>query len=500
MNNNNVPAGATFLGHPRGLATLFFTEFFERFSYYGMRALLVLFLTAAAANGGLGVDNETAGAIYGLYAGAVYLACVPGGWVADRVLGQRQSIWYGGILISLGNFMLAVPSTTLFYLGLVVIVLGTGLLKPNISAIVGELYRGQPGARRDAGFSIFYVGINLGAMIAPLVSGTIGETLSYRWGFFTAGAAMLIGLLQYRMTGRYLGDAGLVPQGSSAEERGKSARWLLGGLALVAAAIAAIATGVVTVNADQLADALGKFMAVLAVGFFGAVLLFGKLDAAEKKRVLVIIVFFVCAALFWAGFEQAATTFNLFARDLTDRSLLGGFFPANEHPASWYQSVNSVFIVVLSPFFAWLWVELGKRNLDPSAPLKFGFGLMLLGAGFATLILAAQLIIHNGGKVGPQWLLLTYLLHTAGELCLSPIGLSNVTKLAPPRFVSQMMGTWFLGAAVGNLAAGRIGGHIGSDVTTMPSEFMRMTMIGVGAGAVMLLLSPVFRRWMGGIR
>jgi proton-dependent oligopeptide transporter, POT family len=500
LTTTTTASGPTFFGHPRGLATLFFTEFFERFSYYGMRALLVLFLTASAAKGGLGVDNETAGAIYGLYAGAVYLFSLPGGWVADRLLGQRRSIWYGGILISLGNFLLAVPSTTTFYLGLIVIVLGTGLLKPNISAIVGELYRGQPGARRDAGFSIFYMGINLGATIAPLVSGTVGETLSYRWGFFTAGAAMLIGLLQYRMTGHYLGDAGLVPQGSSPDERRRSAKWLLGGLGLLAAAIVAVASGAVRVNADQLADGLGKFMGLLAVAFFGGVLLFGRLDRAEKRRVGVIIVFFLCASLFWAGFEQAATTFNLFARDLTDRSLLGGWFEAHEHPASWYQSVNPIYIILLSPFFAWLWVALGRRNLDPSAPVKFGIGLALLGAGFATLILAAQLIIANGGKVGPQWLLLTYLLHTSGELCLSPIGLSNVTKLAPPRFVSQMMGTWFLGAAVGNLAAGRIGGHIGSDVATMPAQFLRMTAIGVGAGLVMLALAPVFRRWTGGVR
>jgi proton-dependent oligopeptide transporter, POT family len=486
-----LPSTATFFGHPRGLATLFFTEFFERFSYYGMRALLVLFLTATIARGGLGLDNETAGAIYGLYAGAVYLFSLPGGWVADRLLGQRRSIWY---------FMLAVPSARLFYLGLIAIVLGTGLLKPNISAIVGELYRGQSGARRDAGFSIFYMGINLGATIAPLVSGTVGETLSYRWGFFTAGAAMLIGLVQYRLTSHYLGDAGVTPHGTTPDERRRSARWLLIGVALLAAAILAVGSGAVSVNAQQLADGLGKFMALLAVVFFGSVFAFGRLDTTEKKRVGVIVVFFLCASLFWAGFEQAATTFNLFARDLTDRSLLGSFFEAHEHPASWYQSVNPVYIIVLSPFFAWLWVALGRRNLDPSAPLKFGIGLVLLGLGFATLILAAQLIIAHGGKVGPQWLLLTYLLHTSGELCLSPIGLSNVTKLAPPRFVSQMMGTWFLGAAVGNLAAGRIGGHIGSDVATMPDEFLHMTLVGVGAGLAMLVLSPLFRRWMGGIR
>jgi proton-dependent oligopeptide transporter, POT family len=500
MNNNKVPGGATFLGHPRGLATLFFTEFFERFSYYGMRALLVLFLTAAAANGGFGVDNVTAGAVYGLYTSAAYLACLPGGWLADRLFGQRQSVFYGGILISVGNFMLALGSPLVFYLGLVVTALGTGLLKPNVSAIVGELYHGQSGERRDAAFSIFYVGINLGAFVAPLISGTIGETIGYRWGFLTAGIAMLLGVAQYRLTSGFLGAAGLVPQGTSAAERRTSVRWLVAGLAMLVLAVGLVAAGVVDVKAAQLAEWFKWAMQVIAVVFFSAVLLFGKLDATEKKRVLVIAVFFLCAYLFWTGFEQAGTTLNLFARDLTDRSFLGSFFAAQEHPTTWYQSVNSVFIIVLSPFFAWLWIALGARNLDPSAPLKFGLGLVLLGLGFAVLILAARLIIVHGGKVGPQWLLMTYFLHTCGELCLSPIGLSNVTKLAPPRFVSQMMGIWFLGAALGNLTAGQIGGRIGSEVATMPREFTLMTLYGVGTGAVVLLLSPIFRRWMGGVR
>ena len=492
--------GTTFFGHPRGLATLFFTEFFERFSYYGMRALLMLFLTATVAHGGLGFDDETSGAIYGLYAASVYLFALPGGWLADRLLGQRRSIWYGGVLISLGNFMLAVPVNAVFYGGLLCIALGTGLLKPNVSAIVGDLYRGQPGERRDAGFSIFYMGINGGALLAPFLTGTIGETLSYRWGFATAGAAMLVGLLQYRLTSRHLGEAGLPPRNLPPEARRRSVRLLLAGIAVLAALVGLIGSGVVHASAGELADWLGNFMALLALMFFGGVLAFGRLDAAEKKRVGVIIVFFLCASVFWAGFEQAATTFNLFARDLTDRSLLGGFFESHEHPASWYQSVNSVFIILLSPFFAWVWIALGRRNLDPSAPVKFGIGLALLGVGFAVLIVAAQMIIASGGKVGPQWLLLTYLVHTCGELCLSPIGLSNVTKLAPPRFASQMMGTWFLGAAVGNLAAGRIGGAIGTNVASMPSQFLRMTLVGVGAGAVMLLLAPVFRRWMGSVR
>lgn len=498
--SNNTPSAATFFGHPRGLATLFFTEFFERFSYYGMRALLVLFLTATLAQGGLGVDNKTAGAIYGVYAGAVYLFSLPGGWIADRLIGQRQSIWYGGILIALGNFLLAVPIDRVFYVGLLVIALGTGLLKPNVSAIVGELYRDQPGARRDAAFSIFYMGINLGATIAPLVSGTVGETLSYRWGFLTAGIAMLLGLLQYRLTSHHLGTAGLAPTDSTPDERRRSARWLLGGLALLAAAVAAVLAGVVPLDAAGLASVMGQFMVLVAIAFFGGVLLFGGLTAIEKKRVGVIIVFFLCGALFWAGFEQAGSTLNLFARDLTDRSLFGNLFEGHEHPASWYQSINPIYIILLSPFFAWIWIALGKRNLDPSAPVKFGVGLALLGLGFAVLIIASQWIIANGGKVGPQWLLLTYLLHTSGELCLSPIGLSNVTKLAPARFASQMMGTWFLGTAIGNLAAGLIGGEIGSDVAGMPAEFTHMTLLGVGAGALMLALSPIFKRWMGGIR
>ncbi len=500
MNNKNAPAEATFLGHPRGLATLFFTEFFERYSYYGMRALLVLFLTAATADGGFAVDNVTAGSVYGLYTSAAYLACLPGGWLADRLFGQRSSVLYGGILISLGNFMLALGSPLVFYLGLVVTALGTGMLKPNVSAIVGELYQGQPGERRDAAFSIFYVGINLGAFVAPLISGTIGETIGYRWGFLTAGIAMLLGVLQYRLTSRYLGAAGLRPHGTSPAERRKSTRILLAGLAALALAVGAVAGGIVDVKAVQLAEWFKWAMQGIAVVFFGAVLLFGKLDVAEKKRVLVIAVFFLCAYLFWTGFEQAGTTLNLFARDLTDRSFLGSFFDAHEHPTTWYQSVNSVFIIVLSPFFAWMWIALGARQLDPSAPLKFGLGLVLLGAGFAVLILAAQLIIAHGGKVGPQWLLMTYFLHTCGELCLSPIGLSNVTKLAPPRFVSQMMGIWFLGAALGNLTAGQIGGRIGSEVATMPAEFLNMTLFGVVTGAVVLLLSPLFRRWMGGVR
>jgi len=497
----NDSSGKTFLGHPRGLATLFMTEFFERFTYYGMRALLVLFLVAATtdANPGFGIDRETAGAIYGLYTGAVFLFSLPGGWIADRLIGQRRAVYWGGIIIALGNFLLAIPATAaVFYLGLATIVIGVGLLKPNISAIVGALYEGQPGARRDAGFSIFYMGINLGALLAPFVAGTIGESWNWRAGFFCAGAAMLIGVLQYRMTEHYLGEAGAAPQGVSDAERARGWRNVTIGGVLVALLAALLYFGVIPVTITGLAQVFATGMVVLGFVFFAWVFLFGGLDGDEKKRVALIALFFLCAALFWAGFEQAATTFNLFAQDFTDRSWLGNLFADGEHPAAWYQSANPIIVVIFAPFFAWLWVALGRRNLDPSSPAKFGLALVLLGAGFLVMMWAAQLVVASGGKVAPTWLLLTYLLHTFGELCLSPVGLSNVTKLAPKRYVGQMMGTWFLGAAVGNALAGLIGGHVGAgEAAAMPSQFLQMCFVAGGVGLLLILASPKLKQLTG---
>jgi POT family proton-dependent oligopeptide transporter len=492
-----------FLGHPRGLATLFMAEFFERFTYYGMRALLVLFLVAAtnAANPGFGIDRTSAGAVYGLYTGAVFLGSLPGGWIADRLIGQRNAVFWGGVIIMIGNFILAIPAApAVFYLGLAVIVVGVGLLKPNVSALVGALYEGQPGARRDAGFSIFYMGINAGAFLAPLVAGTIGEAWNWRGGFFCAGLFMGIGVVQFKLTQHYLGDAGYAPKISALErKRG----WQIVGFAsvILVALGALLFTGVIPVQITRLAQAFGSAMIALAVLFFGYILLFAKLERVERKRVAVIAIFFLCAAIFWAGFEQQATSFNLFAVDFTDRSWIGSWFPEGVHPASWYQSANPIFIILFAPFFAWLWIALGKRNLDPSAPAKFGLGLVLLGVGFLVMMWAAELIVSTGGKVAPTWLLMAYLLHTFGELCLSPVGLSNVTKLAPPKFVGQMMGTWFLGSAVGNLFAGLIGGHIASSTAeALPGQFMQMILVGGGAGLVMLALSRPIRNWMGGVK
>jgi POT family proton-dependent oligopeptide transporter len=491
----------SFFGHPRGLATLFMMEFFERFTYYTVRGMLVIFLAASAtaANPGFGIDGAAAGAVYGLFAGAAYLGCVPGGWIADRLIGQRNAVFVGGIIIAAANFVLAIPSTpAVFYLGLAVMTIGIGLLKPNVSAVVGALYQGQPGARRDAGFSIFYMGINLGASIGPLTAGTIGEKWNWHLGFLCCGIVTLIGVLQFKLTEKYLGTAGLRPSSISAAERRKT--WLaVGVVALLAiAGAAALFLGEHVPTKTQMAWGLLISMAALALVFFTYVLFFAGLDGASRRRVGVIFVFFVCAALFWAGFEQQGSTFNTFAVQNTDRSLFGSWFPDHEHPAIWYQSLNPIFIILFAPFFAWLWVALGIRNLDPSAPAKMGVGLVLLGAGFLVMYGAANLVLSTQGKVGPIWLLMAYLLHTFGELCLSPVGLSNVTKLSPPAFVGRMMGTWFLGAAIGNTAAGLSGGYFASiEAAQMPSVFMLTTLIGGGAGVLILLLSRPLRSWIG---
>jgi len=496
-----VPSSsAEFLGHPRGLATLFFTEMWERFSYYGMRALLILFMTAAATRGGLGLDAEHAGAVYGLYTAGSYLCSLPGGWLADRVLGQRASVFWGGVLISLGNLVLALPMRVeLFYLGLLLIALGTGMLKPNASCLVGELYKHDSGSRRDSAFSIYYLGINLGAFIAPLISGTIGETIGYRWGFLSASIAMALGVIQYRMTGRWLGDAGLKPQASTAEQQ-RSTRLMLVGVVLLAAAVIAIASGAVRFDVLQLASAAGILMVALAVVFFGAVLGFAGLSTTEKKRVAVIAVFVASSALFWAGYEQAGSSLNLFARDHTDRSFLGSWFASGQHPATWYQSFQAVFILLFAPVFAWIWLALGRRKRDPSAPAKFGWGLLQLGASFLVMMVAARLVFTTGHSVLPGWLITTYLLQTTGELCLSPIGLSNVTKLAPERFAGQMMGTWFLGTALGDLVAGLFGGEIAAgSMDQMSVQFLHVGLVGLVAGVLMLLVARPLRAWMGGV-
>jgi POT family proton-dependent oligopeptide transporter len=411
---------ATFLGHPRGLATLFFTEMWERFTYYGMRAVLVLFLVSAVAQGGFGIDDRTATAIYGLYTAGVYLAALPGGWIADRLIGARRAVFIGGLGIALGNTILAISSSPrAFYLGLFVIVLGVGLLKPNVSAMVAELYP-EGGARLDAGFTVFYMGINVGATLGPFVTGEAQELIGPRAGFAAAAIFMVLGLVQYRFTQHYLGAAGGPPRLASAD-RSRSWLYLWVGLALSFGVLAACTLGWIDVDPLRLAHLSAGLIAGTAAAFFAYVFLAAGLTAEERRRALVIVVLFLGSALFWSGYEQAGSSLNLFAERYTDRSI-GDFVV----PAGWFQSLNPAFVILFAPVVAWIWVALARRQLNPSAPAKFAIGVILMGSGFLVMFAAASIVAH-GSKVLPYWLILTYLLHTFGELCLSPVGLSFVT-------------------------------------------------------------------------
>jgi POT family proton-dependent oligopeptide transporter len=491
------PAGDTsFFGHPRGLATLFFTEMWERFTFYGMRALLLLFLVASVQDGGFGIDDKTATAIYGLYTAAVYLVALPGGWIADRLIGGQRAVLAGGVLMVIGNGMLAVPaSPEFFYLGLLVIILGVGLLKPNISTIVGELYP-EGGARRDAGFSMFYMGINVGAFIGPIFAGWLAQRYGWRWGFAAASVGMALGVLQFVLTRRHLGSFGLrtdAPQQGKVTQR----RWLAVGLGVFALAIVTVLawTRVLPIDAVRLAAWGTTLIVSMAGGFFVYMIFFAGLDAVERRRMYAFGVLFVACAMFWSGFEQAGSSLNLFAERHTDR-VIGGW----EMPAAFLQSVNPIFIIIFAPVFSWLWVALARRNLDPSSPVKFAWGLILMAMGFLVMVGAAN-VLAAGQAPLPYWLVLTYLLHTFGELALSPVGLSTVTKLAPQRFVGQMMGVWFLAISLGNLIAGLLAGEFDADnVAALPQQFMQVFMFGAAAGVALLLISPVVKKWMGGVK
>ncbi len=491
-------APKTIFGHPRGLATLFLTEMWERFTYYGMRALLVLFL-ADSVRGGFGLDDKTATAIYGLYISISYILCLPGGWVADRLIGARRAVWHGGILIAVGNALLAFgANASTFFGGLIVIACGVGLLKPNISAMVAELYP-EGGGRRDAGFTIFYMGINTGAFLGPIVTGLLAQKYGWRPAFAAGSLLMLLGLAQYKWTQGQLGNAGLSIGGkqTAPSEAERRRGWMIVAalIGLIALAYLLVLTGVVTINPLTLAQATGALLAAVAIGYFAYMFLFAKLDSVERKRMGVILFLFVGCALFWAGFEQTGASLNLFAERYVDR-MIGDF----EIPTAWFQSLNSVFILAFAAPFSILWVSLAKRNLDPSAPAKFGFALILLGLGFLFMVIAAS-VVARGQQAVPYLLALTYLLHTFGELCLSPVGLSYVTKLAPARFVSQMMGVWFLATSVGNLAAGLLAGIFESDnLQAMPGQFMNFVYFIVGAGLLLLALSKPVKNLMGGVK
>ena len=440
-----------FFGHPRGLSTLFFTEMWERFSYYGMRAFLILYMVAPVAAGGLGFSDAHAASIYGTYTGSVWAAAIFGGLIADRLLGQYRTVLVGGIIIAAGHFTLAFKSLPSFYAGLALIVLGTGCLKPNVSTLVGSLYT-QGDKRRDAGFSIFYMGINLGATLGPLIAGYLAQNVNWHIGFASAGVGMTLGLVQYVLGRRRLETA--IARLDTQQSPG-------GG----------------SVDANERASESGGAKPTD--------------KRTEWKRITAIVFFFAAAVVFWGAYEQAGSTLNLFADRYTRLEMFGFRFPS-----SWFQSVQPIFVIVLSPIFGWLWLRLGRR--EPSVPAKFAFGLLFMGLAFAVLIPAGSMAQSGAGiRVSPWFLVWSYFISELGELCVSPIGLSAVTKLAPLRIVGLMMGVWFLSNAFGNKLAGWAAGFF----STMPLHdlFREVTLVLIVAGAVMFALVKPIKRLMAGV-
>jgi POT family proton-dependent oligopeptide transporter len=413
----------------------------ERFSYYGMRAFLILYMTASVANGGLGFDDRTAATVYGNYVGSVWLTPILGGLIADRFLGQYRSVLLGGAIIALGHFTLAFKSLSTFYAGLVLIVIGTGLLKPNVSTIVGALYE-DGDARRDAGFSIFYMGINLGAFIGPLIAGGLAQKVDWHLGFAIAGIGMVLGLVQYVVGKRHI-ETGL----------------------------------------ERLASRPQSVAAAAGTG--------GGFTPEEWKRIAVIFVLFVFASIFWGAYEQAGSTLNLFGDRYSNNVVFGFAFPS-----SWYISVQALFVILLAPVIAWVWVKLGPHQ--PSVPAKFALALLFVGLAFLLLVPAGAMAQGGAGlKVSPLWLVGAYFIEEWGELCLSPVGLSAVTKLAPTRIVSLMMGVFFLSNALGNKLAGWTAGFFSS----MPLSQLFGAVAGVSLVAALFmfaLIRPV-KKLMGGV-
>jgi POT family proton-dependent oligopeptide transporter len=441
------------LGHPRGLATLFFTEMWERFSYYGMRALLVLYMVGSSQQPGLGFSLVTATKMYGLYTMCVYLSGIPGGWLADRFLGHYRAVFLGGCIIAAGHFSMAVPGLPFFYLGLGLIVIGTGLLKPNVSSMVGSLYH-RDDKRRDAGFSLFYMGINLGATIAPIICGWLGQKYNWHFGFVAAGFGMIVGLIQYVYGRKYL-----TPVSEGAAD----------------VTTAANVTAAATDTAPQQDITPPR-----------------RLTSTDWARIGAIGILTLFALLFWAGFEQAGSSLTLFA-DRATRLVVLGF----SYPSSWFQSVEPLFVIIFSPIFALIWLKLARANREPSSPTKFTLGLFFLSLSFLLIVPAARIFESSNQRVSPMWLVGLYFLQMAGELCLSPVGLSMVTKLAPSHLVGMMMGVWFFATAMGNYVAGWAAGFL-QDRTY--SDVFHAAFLSVFIAAVILaLLTKPIKKMMGGV-
>ena len=479
MNTSN-----TFFGHPIGLRTLFLTEMWERMSYYGMRALLVLYMTGAVTgfNPGLGWSQVESQAIYGIYSGMVYFMVVPGGWIADNILGHQKAVLIGALIIALGHFTLAIPIEQTFFLGLIFVVLGTGLLKGNISTIVGQLYDGQDD-RRDSGYTIFYMSINIGSTLGFLICSYLGEKIGWHWGFGAAGIGMTFGVIQYIKHRHLLGDAGMHPNEMPDEKRKKYTNYLKVSLVAMFLVIGAGLFGFIVIDPRFFAEQFAYFLTIVAGLYFIYLFLFAGLNATERKNLILLFLLFIGAAAFWSGFDQSAGSLNIFARDYTDLSVAGF-----KIPVGWLQFANPIIVVLFAPIFAGIWAQLARKNLDPSLPFKFAIGLLFMALSFFVMIIAVNLAIESS-PVGMQWLLLTYLFQTWGELALSPIGLSAFSRYGPKRYMGQMFGLWFLASAIGGVLAGLLGGEAldgGLETISPVFEFMIKYYLVIAAALIAL--------------
>jgi proton-dependent oligopeptide transporter, POT family len=456
----------------------------ERFTYYGMRAILILFLVTAVSDGGLGIDDRTASSIYGLYIAATYVFSLLGGWIGDHLTGAQRAVIGGGVLIVIGNALLVSVTALTFLLGLLVIVLGVGLLKPNISVMVAHLYP-EGGSRRDAGFSLFFMGINVGALLGGLLVPLCAARFGWRYGFALPVAGMLIGLTQFILTRHRLGLPIGPPQ--------PSGRWLPVTVILVVLTTIVLlaANGRLRIDPIAISAAASRLIALVAGGYFVYLIGFAQLTSEERKRIYLMLALFCATALFYAGSEQAGASFNLFAERYTDRRILGW-----QMPAGVLQATTSLYVILFAPAFAALWVALGRRGRDLLPTIKFAVGLTLLSLAFLVMYAASQRVL-GGVKVLPTWLLFTYLLIEWGDLCISPVGLSSMTQLAPRRFGGQVMGLFYFALGLGNNLAGQLSlEYDATDLQTLPRLFLKICGWGFAGAAGMLLLTPILKRLM----
>ncbi len=509
-----------FFGHPAGLSTLFFTEMWERFSFYGMRAFLVFYMVSPASKGGLEMTATTSGIIYALFLSSVYMLSLPGGFIADRFLGQRRAVIVGGLGILIGNALLALPTSAGFYPGLMVICLGTGLLKPNVSTIVGQLYKADDG-RRDAGFTIYYMGINIGATISPIVCGFLAQSETFRdflkgygldpnqcwhFAFAVSTIGMGAGLVQYMLGKRRLRGAGehpTIPADPVAAARGVQTLYMiLGALALVVVGAIGLAVAGVEVSKAMIANIFGVGLLIGAIALFAGMLSSAR-DASEKKRVIAMIPLFLGGIAFFATFEQAGSTLNLFADQCVEK--LG--------PSSFYQSINGIFIVAIAPIFAAIWLALARKKKEPSSVNKFAIGMVFTAFAFIVLLPTLNSIEHidtitKSGltgdaldtavaphRVSAVFLLLLYLFQTLSELCISPVGLSSMSKLAPQRMAGMVMGTWFLATAIGDYLAGRATAI--NDSLGFGWLFVLLIVVSFVVAGALFGVAPMIKKMMG---